>query len=291
MSLVLERSAHANFERRLRTITAAGVALPDEIVALQKRLDGFRGSVGATACLDRLAQAIITGDTVADLPLLWAAALAEGSQDNHVRQTVEGTIRAAVNTEIRAVYAAHARTAWTELAAVFNSNAAAFTKAAKAVDVESPAELIVGTTKAVQDAWTGATTHAARMTSLLPALTAAASLAGACNDKGKAEGSYLEPEGTLGPDVALALVVDTNNMDRQELWAAWDTESTERTQAAQANNAGPYSTPTVTPSRCGRWSALYRLGATIQAIDNLDHYISYSRNEPLPQSNDPLTVG
>ncbi len=286
MSLVLERSAHANFEKRLRTITAAGVKMPDNIVALRERLDGFRATMGANACRERLAKAVIDGDKTADTALLWAAALAEATMDDAVRQNTEGAITAAVNAEIRARYVEHARGAWAELAAVFNSNAAAFTKAATTVDVEQPADLIVGQPKPIQDSWTNAKTHALRMTSLLPALSAAASLAGVCNDKGDRGATHLTAEVTVGPDVGLALTVETTRHDREQLWAAWDIEETERIATTRSNGADGFSRPHIEPSRCGRWGALHRLGATIHAIDNLDDYHDYSRYEPVPVSND-----
>lgn len=287
MSALLARAEHSQFERRLRLVTAAGVQLPDDILALQKRLDGFRNAMGANPCRDRLARAIIDDDTEADMPMLWAATLAETTQDG---QDTEAAIRAIVNAEVRGRYSAFSRDAYAQIAAAFNEQATAFTKAAQTVDVETPAELVVGEKKTIQDAWQGAQAHALRMTSMLPAITAAAALAGVCNDKGGHEGSYLTTESVTGPDVALALVVDTTGHDRGELWQAWDVENSERIAAAQASGGGPISRPTVTVSRCGRWSALHRLGAPIHAVD-LDDYRPYGRIEPVEPTNDPLTVG
>jgi hypothetical protein len=76
----------------------------------------------------------------------------------------------------------------------------------------------------------------------------------------------------------LALVVDPAGLDRTALWHAWDTEELERIAADQAAVASPFRRPPVTLSRCGRWSALTKLGATIRAAE-LDQFSAYSRRE------------
>ena len=77
---------------------------------------------------------------------------------------------------------------------------------------------------------------------------------------------------------AWTLVVDPAGLHRTALWHAWDTEQLERIAADQAAVASPFRGPPVTLSRCGRWSALTELGATIRAAE-LDQFSAYSRRD------------
>lgn len=278
MSSLIEDERANRFNRRVRLIGSAGIEFPKEFVALRQRLADFRADAG-TPVRDRIVAAIVAGDADADLPLLRAVALAEATTDNFVRSELESAIAAGVHEHLRNLYGTKARTNYEQLQTQFNTEANAFTKAANTIDPEmSPIEVLDGT-DAEQRAWKAAEVAAKRMAQLLPALAAAATLAGFGDD--------------TNPDEQLALAVDVADHDRQALWAAWDIEETERVALSQAAAGDMFSRPTVTPSRCGRWSALHRLGCTIRATP-LEDYEPYGRREPVfqPEHNgDPFAVG
>jgi hypothetical protein len=99
MSQLLDKKAQNLFEQRVRLVTAAGVQLPDECVALQKRLKDFQRD-GGTPMRDKLVAALVDDDT-AELPLLWALALAESSPNRPTSSkpsAVASTRKSAVST-------------------------------------------------------------------------------------------------------------------------------------------------------------------------------------------------
>lgn len=257
------RELQRRFERRLNRIAAAGIELPADFIQLQTRLKAFFNTAG-TPVKDRIITAIIDGDKNADLPLLRAVALAESIRDNQLRKDFADDIAAGVHTKLRALYNQHGRTNYATLAAKFDEHAQAFTAAAQQVDIEAPADVVVQMVGADLDAWRSALHHAQAMTNLLPALAAAATLCDIGDDNNK--------------DEQLSLVVDTEGHDRQALWAAWDTDETERLARAREEAGDIFSRPTVPHTRTGRWGALIRLGARIRAV-KLEDFESYPRRQ------------
>lgn len=268
---------HRRFERRIRLVVAAGIELPSEFIALQTRLKSLHSTLGSSPCRDRLVTALVQDDRKADLPLLWAASLAEAAGDNQQRKAVDDAVRDGVNDKLRALYAAHANAFYDQLAAQFDESASAFMASVGAVDPELPADAIVAGTEEQRSAWLNAQIHAQALTRLLEPLRAAATLCGIHDDS--------------DPDSGLGLVVDPAGKDREAVWKCWDTEELERQAADVAAAGGPISRPAVTPSRCGRWGALVRLGCTIRAVE-LDQFHEYPRRaEPEFAPNTVTSLG
>jgi len=98
-------------------------------------------------------------------------------------------------------------------------------------------------------------------------LTAAAVLAGICDDSDES---------------VIALVVDAAEADRRDVWAAWHIESTEAAAARTARANLPFTdSPLPTRSRCGRWSALLRLGVTLRAHPADEEFTTYRKPRPM----------
>lgn len=252
---MLHRDTERGFEQRLKHVAAA-VDLPADIVALRDRAKAFNRAPDRPI-LDRLVRALID-DTDADIDLLWAAALAETvGAHNDLREAV----RTAMNREARILYADHAATIYGAIAAQFDTAAGKLTACHDAVDVEAPAETAVDMPEKSRKLWREAQTHAAELGRLLVSLKAAAVLAGVCGDHAEND---------------LALAVDPTDLDRRALWAAWDTETREAVAQRSLAAGAVFTTAPATRSRCGRWSAVLRLGAQLRACPP-DEFPDYRR--------------
>lgn len=250
MAANLARNPQAQFEARIRHVAAAGIELPPDIDQLRQRLKDFHRGSGSTPMRDRLAEAIITADPTADMPLLWAAALAESNAATGIVAELHDGIRLQINRAIRACYAEVALPTYLAIAAKFDTAAQALTAAAAVVDVEAPADVAIAYPTKQQQAWRDAAVAVADLHRLIPALKAAAVLAEVCDDD---------------PDHDLPLAVDPADLPRREVWHAWDTDHRDDQTQRRAKNAGALTVAEVTRSRTGRWGALLRLGATLRA--------------------------
>lgn len=110
---------------------------------------------------------------------------------------------------------------------------------------------MVGLPAAARTAWIDAVGHAEALDEHLPVLAAAAELAGVVID---------------ADELLLPLVLrNVADLHRRKLWTAFDSATPQRstkpwvTRKEAANQW--------TPPRCGRWSALAALGATVRAAD------------------------
>lgn len=273
------RKAQQIFEQRVRAITAAGVEMPQECVSLQQRLDAFQRAVG-TPMRDRLVRALVDNDNSADLPLLGALAQAEASPHSDVRDAVRG----AAQWHIRQAYSDHARRIYEEVAALFDDASKTLTDAVNTYDAETPSELVVAATDQQRRAWMDAQTAARKLTALLPALHAAASLA--CADDEIGGGVHSTGEKIRGDEavneevVLLPLSVDAQGLDRAAVWRAWDADATARQDQVRRDQGFTVAVPT--SSRTGRWGPLLRLGARLRACP-LNELLPYPRTAPLPE--------
>lgn len=261
MSSIVAKEIRRRFERRIRTVTAAGISLPEEFTELQARLESFRNDAGQPV-LGRIVNALVENDPKADLQLLRAVALAELTPDNQLRQTFDQAVKDGVHERLRVLYNKDAAKNYQTLADRFNDHASTFTEATTIVDVEADADALIGQPNERQQAWQHALVASQAMRDLLTPLAAAATLAGLCDDS--------------DPDVQFSLVVSVADHDRAQLWQAWDIEERERISVAQIESGLPSSSPRFKPSRCGRWSALSSLGVEIRACET-NQYFPYGR--------------
>lgn len=247
--MALHRDPGRRFDQALRYI-ASVAELPPEIVTLRTRLSEFTGRAG-TPIADRLAAAVVDGDTSADVDLLWSAGLAETASSPALRNELLTAVHDRVRAAIRNRYADHAVRIYETVAATFNAAADAFTAAAATVDPELPAEEIVDLPDKERKAWRAAADRADKMRRLVEPLHAAAVLAGICGSDA---------------DAALPLTVDADGLECAQVWAAWQIEDRQAKAQRAAAAHQPFTTDiTATRSRCGRWSALLALGARIRA--------------------------
>lgn len=265
--MALHRNPQVPFETRLRVVSAAGVPLPVELIELRDRAKDFQRISAPTAMRQKLAAAIVADDHT-DRDLLLAAALAESTATPRQLAELREYVRLEINREIRRIYAGVATDIYVAVAAKFNARAESLTAAAKAVDVELPADAAIGLDTKLQKLWVSAAEDATALTKLLPAIHSAAVLAEVCD---------------AGADCVLPLTVDTGELHRRRVWDAWETEGREADAERAAKSSTPFSVPRdVTRSRTGRWGALLRLGATIRACPP-DSFTPYRRPVPLEE--------
>ena len=121
------------------------------------------------------------------------------------------------------------------------------------IDPDTQADEVINADTKIRTAWTEAQQHAAQLTATLPALRAAASLAGITANT---------------DEVLIPLTADVTGLHRRKVWEAWNT----------------------TDGRTARWGALIRLGATIQAAD-LNNLEPYRRPRPMQVRQEHNGIG
>ena len=230
----LHRDTSRQFDARLRAV-ANVTDLPPELDVLKSRLDSWQRDTG-TPAIDRLARSVIDGDP-ADAVLL-AAAIAQTAASPGVHNDVITGVRTRVHAAIRDTFAAHAESIYRTVAAIFNRAVESFTACTAVCDPEMPAVAVVDATEKVRKAWKQAEGAAAELDRILPALVAAAQLAGLADDTDHA---------------AYRLCCE----DAPGGFEAWQSED-KRAQAARhaAANLPFTGQPLPTPTRCGRWSSV-----------------------------------
>lgn len=228
------------FRQHVATVTAAGGTVPDTYITIESRWDRYLELEHNTTTL--LAEALTSGDDTTDLTQLRALALAERA-GNIEQADLTKELKAPILVALRELYEQVATPNYKTLAEQFNATATAFTKAVHTIDPDLSAEQMVTEPDKARKAWTDAGILAVELDQQLPALQAAATLAG------------LRVHDT---DALLPLTVDTTGHHRRRIWEAWE------------SNTG----------RTGKWGAIARLGATIRAA-HLDTYTPYRRPAPI----------
>jgi hypothetical protein len=242
--MMLQTDPVHEFLRLVGIVESAGVALPREYLELKARFDSF----AALDCpqLAKLTDAVMSGDTSADVEMLRAAAIAEKSLAPSIGQVVEH-VRRQVFSQLRDIYSGVARANYAAIAAQFDQQAKVFMTGAKTTNVEADAADMIKTGSEKQrKAWLDAESHAHRLSELVEPLAAAASLAG------------VKIEDTARDTILLPLTVDTAGQHRRKVWTSW-LHIDGRTQ---------------------RWGSLAALGCTIRAAD-LDELQAYSELRPI----------
>ena len=238
--------------RRVQLLTEFGVQPPPAWTDLAARLDAYL-AIDDTA-VTRLCDAIINppAKSLPDVAALRAMALAEQAGPQTVA-VVNNTVVSRVQAEMVAVYEPAAAKNYATMADQFDAIAADFTAAAATVDPETPPAAMVLAPDDHRTAWADAERHAHRLDQILPALAAAAQLAGTRLHTG--DGSWFDAP--ADPGALLALALDPEGCQRRNLWGAW----------------------LLYTGRTRRWGAVLAAGATIRAHrgDELTRY-----REPRP---------
>ncbi|WP_373199842.1 hypothetical protein [Mycobacterium marinum] len=227
------------------TLAAAGIKPPAGWLALRDRFHAF--TAAEHPCTDLLATEIVS-PTGADVNVLRGAALAEWFPTTEA--DVRGAVARAVHAEMLRLYQPVAARHYRALATQFDEAATKFSKAARTADPElSPNRVVYDLDEAGRQSWLAAAVLAAELDSLLAPLAAAATLAGAPAEVNT------PTDGAEGYRIALA--TDPGKLHRRRVWESWGA-------------AG----------RCGRWSALHKLGASIRACSKPERLQPYELPKP-----------
>lgn len=159
--------------------------------------------------------------------------------------TVRNNAAAEVVAALRVEYRSVAEANYQAVRTAFNDKADALVNALETIDAEASAEDIVKAPAKTRTAWSDGPALAVELDALVPVLHTAAVLAGKVEPTGHHDGCLI------------GLCVDTQGQHRRRVWEAWQT----------------------TQGRAGRWRALWKLGADIQApaLDAVENY-----REPAP---------
>jgi hypothetical protein len=234
-----------------------GIAPPREFDELRRRYEALQAAQNGHPMLDRLTAAVLTGD--GDIPALWAASVATAFPAH--TDVVLTHVANFVSIELERLYLPAARKNYGIVADKFDQVAKQFTDCAATVDVEAGADFVVEADRKGQQAWRDALGLSKQLDELLFPLMCAAALAGAEGDPGDPTFDQ--------PTLAVPLVI--NNIDRlhrRHAWNRWHLRADDH-PPLQPLTREAYEravTPTPPPApRCGKWSGLVALGATLQA--------------------------
>jgi hypothetical protein len=134
-------------------VTAVQSVDVDPPLEWSQRVGRFQDYLNLDAPMaQRLAMAVVDGPDE-DIATLHALALAETTAMPPARATVDHTVRTAVMTRLRELYAPHAAPNYQQVGADFDSLAHRFTAAAGLVDPETPAVDMVSASEKTRKAW------------------------------------------------------------------------------------------------------------------------------------------
>lgn len=249
--MALHRDTAHRLTQLLRAV-ASVTPLDDGIDRLRTQLASFESTAGQPPVLDRLAAAVIAGDTDAQ-SVLWSAALAEQQATPQGAAEIMAGVRQRIHAAIREHYSLTADATYSRVAAMFDAAAGEFTAAHLAVDCEAPAELVVDLPDKARKLWKRAPELAADLDRLAQSLHACAVLAGRCEDTDNA---------------TVELTVDAGDLDPATVRTCWEIRDAEKRSDRAAANGSPFTgLPEPTHSRTGRWGALLKAGARIRAAE------------------------
>lgn len=229
--------------RLVAAVEAAGCPAPKRWRTLSEHLDAFLAMTDTAAT--QLAQAVANPAKTTDLPLLRALALAEAQAGPPAHAHLNAVVVAHVHADMREAYTAAADDTYRQIAARFDAAAQEFTAAATACNVAAEPADMVAADDTTRTAWLNAAVIAAQLDGLVPAVRAAAELAG------------LDLTNHPNPDTTvLPLICDPGATHRRRVWEAFHATG-----------------------RTGRWGALTAIGVTLRACP-LDSFAPY--REPAP---------
>lgn len=230
----------SSFLNDVETITAAGGSTTTEYNRLVERWREFTQE--STARTD-LIDAITGKASMKEVRALHTEALVRsvGAQAlADVRNRTADAVFTPIYNEYKKVAAANYET----FRAQFNKLAQDFTKLCKTVDPDADPVTLVEATDAQRKAWAAIAIEYTGLDAMLPILTLAAKHAGIT---------------ITNNDSLFALTVNAGKAHRRRIWEAWDNEPN---------------------SRGGRWAALIKAGATIEAPALEEH-------KPYPRPGHP----
>ncbi|KRE79919.1 hypothetical protein [Arthrobacter sp. Soil763] len=215
---------------QVQGITAAGGTITQRFQTIATRWETFAAAESA-AQADLNAAILDPSVSAEELARLRTIAAAEAGigvmEQASVRNEAAAHVLAALRTEYNTVAAANYET----IRAQFNAKAKELVTALNIADAEAPAEDMVKATAKVRSAWSDGPAYAHELSALLDTLHAAALLAGKTEPTGKHD------------QCLIGLSIDATGLHRRRVWEAWNT----------------------TEGRGGKWRALWKLGATIEA--------------------------
>ena len=236
----------------IQVLQNTGITIPGKWGRLNQQLTDFLEL--KSAALNRLVDSVITPSASDDRTVLRGLAVAEAAATHPAVAQVNNAVINAVLTKLRDTITAAAPSIYAKASDQFNQAAASFHACCEVCDPERPAPEMVSAPDAERTAWMEAEGHAAKLTTLVPPLAVAASLAGI-------PGIDLN---TLDVDchpTVIGLAVDTTDLQRRRVWEAWLTKDGD--------------------GRTGRWGALVALGATIRALPDLKTHQPYPEPRPM----------
>lgn len=242
-------------EQYAERVAATGAPLPEKYLRARAALDAM--GTDPAAARARLLEAIEEG-RAEDVPsLALAAALAAADLVQPLRQTMGNDLVGA----LRRAWATDAEATYLHVAERFDAAAERLAEACALVDPETDPASLVGRDSKQQSAWLAAAEASAELENMLPALAAAAELAG-----------HRFPQ-TDGPDARrrdpeLMLTCIPGRAHRRRVWEAWDHKG----------------------GRTGRWGALAALGVTIRAA-RAGESRGYNRPGPVLIKSEPHSSG
>lgn len=220
----------------INAVTTAGGTVTAEHERIDSRWLAFMDRSNTATA--RLAAAIIGTEPADEISTLASLALAE--QTGPIQTAaVNEAVAAETYPALRLEYNKVAAANYDTLREAFNATAKDFTAAIKTVDPDAAADTLMDSTDAERKAWTTAAALAPKLSAQIPALITAAKLAGAL---------------IRDNEDSLPLTTNPGEQHRRRIWEAWDT----------------------TEGRAGKWAALIKAGATIEARP-LDQFRSYRR--------------
>jgi hypothetical protein len=226
---------------------------PAEWLALRERLTALQAAVHGTPCGAALFDAVLhgTGGTADYGPLLSAAAAEKAT---NLRADVVEAVHAEALAVAHDLYGRVARPRYAVIASRFDKAARRFAELAEAAgDVEATAEAALTASAKALDAYRAAPDAAAALDALVPALVAAAELAGA-------------PTPALRESLLIALCCGTEDTHRRRVWLAWRQLAEGPPVPGGLSLAGMLNPAEVAvQTRCGRWGLLGAAGTTVRA--------------------------
>ncbi|WP_427018604.1 hypothetical protein ACQCSX_08765 [Pseudarthrobacter sp. P1] len=229
-----------NMQNDISAVLAAGGSTTSEYERISQRWNDYLTL--ETDARSLLVDAILGSETPERIAELHALALSEALRTPVTQATVINTAEIAMFPVLRNEYAKTAAANYETIRNTFNATAAKFKAAAATVNPEASAESLISTDDKTRTAWVNIAVTAQQLNRMIPALAAAARLAGA--------------RVTTNAD-HLSLTTNPGTLHRRRVWEAWET----------------------TEGRTERWGAMTKLGATIHApaLDSIKPY-----REPAP---------
>jgi hypothetical protein len=230
-------------------------------LTLRQRISQLQAALATNVNSRRLTEAVLRGGDVLDIPTLLSLAVSERA--TNIRADIAGDVHVEALAALHEAYAPHARRRYTLAAARFDGAVRKFLALVEACgDPEAAPERVLASSPQAQAAWRSAPEAAAELDRLLPALSAAAELAGA-------------PAANPPACAEIPLTCDPGDANRRQVWLGWHQLAETRPSAVLTMEAMVRPPQEHVGTRCGRWSLLLAAGAVLRAClapGELEHF-------------------